>query len=79
MNKNHCYRKCKYFNDKHVCKSLQKEQNCYQCIVTNYNFKTKELRRAKLHIVALEKENQELKMLLADKVLKEWRCDIHGT
>ena len=72
-NGNHCYKKCKYFNNDVVCKALQEEQNCYQCIITELNFKRDEVKSLRKVVEAYELENQKLKIVLGDKVLKEMR------
>ena len=68
-------KKCKYFNNDIVCKALQEEQNCYQCIITELNFKRDEVKSLRKVVEAYELENQKLKIVLGDKVLKEMRGD----
>lgn len=70
-NTNHCFKKCKYFNNDVVCKALQEEQNCYQCIVTEISIKREDITRLKKVIDAYELENKKLKAILGDKILKE--------
>ncbi len=72
-NKNHCYKKCNYFSNDVVCKALQEEQNCYQCIITELNFKRGEVKSLRKVIEAYELENQKLKIVLGDKILEEMR------
>ena len=70
-NKNHCYKKCKYFNNDVVCKALQEEQNCYQCIITELDLKREEVKKLRKTVDAYELENQKLKIVLGDKILEE--------
>lgn len=70
-NENHCYKKCNYFNNVVVCKALQEQQNCYQCIITELSFKRDEVESLRKVIEAYELENQKLKIVLGDKILNE--------
>ena len=67
-NKNHCYEICKYFNNEDVCKALQEEQNCYQCMITELDIKRKDVTRLREVIDAYELENQKLKAILVNLI-----------
>ncbi len=64
-------RKCKYFNNPEACQMIQKECNCYQCPIVEWELNKKDLSLLQNKISKLEKENHDLKILLAEKVLKE--------
>lgn len=77
MNENHCYRKCKHFNNEVVCKALKKDQNCYQCIITSYEITISNYKKAVDKIKKLQEENERLKTAYGqcawerDTILKE--------
>lgn len=64
-------RKCKYFNNEEACRMIQEECNCYQCPIVEWEINKKDLSLLQHKISKLEKENHDLKILLAEKVLKE--------
>ena len=64
-------RKCKYFNDPEKCALIQPEYNCYQCPIVEWEINKKDLSLLQGRISKLEKENHDLKIMLAEKLLKE--------
>lgn len=71
LNKNKVNRKCKYFNQSEKCVLLQPECNCYQCPIVELELNKKDLSLFRKRLDELEKENQTLKILLADKIIAE--------
>ena len=72
FNKNKVNRKCKYFNQPEKCILLQPECNCYQCPIVSWEIDKKDLSLMRKRIEELEKENQNLKILLADNVIESY-------
>ena len=70
-NPNMVNRKCKHFNNPEVCRLIQEECNCYQCPIAELEFYKKNANSYQDKILRLEKENHDLKILLAEKMLKE--------
>ena len=62
-------RKCKYFNNPEACRMIQEECNCYQCPIVEWEINKKDLSLMQKRLYELEKENQKLKIALADKVI----------
>ena len=73
FNKNKVNRKCKYFNQPKKCILLQPECNCYQCPIVEWEINKKDLELFRKRSDELKKENKELKILLADKILEDTR------
>ena len=73
INRNMVNRKCKYFNQPEKCELLQPECNCYQCPIVRWEIDKKDVDLFRKRLDELEKENKELKTLLADKILEDTR------
>jgi hypothetical protein len=73
INRNMVNRKCKYFKQPEKCVLLQPECNCYQCPIVEWEISKKDLKLFRKRLDELEKENKELKILLADKILDSTR------
>ena len=71
QNENHCYKKCQYFDNDVVCKALQEEQNCYQCMITELEMKRKDIEKFKSIISAYELENKKLKAVIVNQQIEE--------
>ena len=71
LNRNMVNRKCKYFNQPEKCVLLQPECNCYQCPIVRWEIDKKDVDLFRRRLDELEKENQKLKILLADKTLED--------
>ncbi len=59
-NENHCNRECKFLKDEEVCKKIRWDQNCYMCMVTNYDIDQEDKRRLQNENNKLRAENNEL-------------------
>ena len=73
INRNMVNRKCQYFNQPEKCELLQPEFNCYKCHIVECKINKKDLVLFRRRLDELEKENQKLKILLADKILEDTR------
>lgn len=77
-NPNMVNRKCEHSNNPEICRLIQKECNCYQCPITELEFYKKNANSYQDKILRLEKENHDLKILLAEKTLKEKGGESNG-
>lgn len=52
---------------------LQSERNCYVCPLVEVELKRNDLEKSYIDNAKLERENKDLKMLLGEKIVKEYR------
>lgn len=52
---------------------LQNERNCYLCPLVEVEMKRKDLEKSQIDNAKLERENKDLKILLGEKIVKEYR------
>lgn len=73
-------RGCPFYKDEEGCKKLQSERNCYQCPLVELEILKVDFKREKgirslneHNFKLLQKENEYLKYLLGDKILKGYQ------
>lgn len=76
-------RGCPFYKDEKGCKKLQSERNCYQCPLVELEILKVDFKKEKdisslnaYNFKLLQKENEYLKYLLGDKILKEHQDSI---
>ena len=76
MSRDTVKRNCPFFNDSTSCEKLQPKRNCYQCPITNFEILKSENERLRVRCNEIEKENKQLRFLLGDKVLREYKLSV---
>lgn len=73
MSKNTVKKNCPFYNHPKSCKMLEIERNCYLCPLVEVELRKKDLEKAQIDIFKLERENKDLKILLGEKIVKEYQ------
>lgn len=73
MSKNTVKKNCPFYHHPKSCKMLEHERNCYLCPLVEVELKGKDLEKAEVNYWKLERENKDLKILLGEKIVKEYR------
>lgn len=76
MNRDTVKRNCPFFNDSISCEKLQPKRNCYQCHLANFEALKSENDRLRARCNEIEEENKQLRLLLGDKVLREYKLSV---
>ena len=76
MSRDTVKRNCPFFNDSISCEKLQPKRNCYQCPLANFEILKSENERLRSHSNEIEKENKQLRFLLGDKNLREYKLSV---
>ncbi len=73
MSKNTVKKNCPFYNHPKSCKMLQGKRNCYICPLVENELSKNNLEKAYIDNAKLERENKDLKILLGEKIVKEYR------
>lgn len=73
MSKDTVKKNCPFYNHPKSCKMLQKKRNCYLCPLVEVEMKRKDVQKLKIDFWKLKRENKDLKILLGEKIVKEYQ------
>ena len=74
MSKDTVKKNCPFYHHPKSCKMLQAKRNCYLCPLVELENVKSNLQKARIDCCKLSTENKDLKLLLGEKVVKEYRA-----
>ena len=74
MSKDTVKKNCPFYHHPKSYKMLQTKRNCYLCPLVELEMKKKDLQRTRTECLELSMENKDLKLLLGEKVVKEYQA-----
>lgn len=77
MSKNTVKTNCPFYHHPKSCKMLQVKRNCYLCPLVELENRKKDFRKLDLEYWKLVAENRDLKLLLGEKIIKEYQASKH--